>query len=80
MNVKDFASAAKDLRTTPVREFAQARMDEIYDTISSTTPQEHGDAPEYAQIHSGATRHLVHRFIGIFSSLAKMTLKKRNFK
>ena len=76
MNVMAFASAADELRTTPVREFAQARIQEIYNTISSTIPQTHADAPEHSQIHSSATRHLVHRFIGIFSSLAKMTLNK----
>ena len=69
----DLEAAADELRTTPVREFARARMQEIYDTISNTVPQAHGDAPEHSRIHSSATRHLVHRFIGMFSSLSKKT-------
>ena len=66
--------AADELQTTPVREFARARMQEIYDTIGSTVHQTHGDAPEHSRIHSCATRHLVYRFIGMFSSLSKMIL------
>ena len=66
--------AADELQTTPVREFARARMQEIYDAISSTVHQTHGDAPEHSRIHSCATRHLVYRFIGMFSSVSKMIL------
>ena len=63
--------AADELQTTPVREFARARMQEIYDTIASDVDETHGDAPEHSRIHSCATRHLVYRFIGMFSSLSK---------
>ena len=66
--------AADELQGTLEREFARARMQEIYDTISNTIHQAHGDAPEHSRIHSCATRHLVYRFIGVFSSLSKMTL------
>ena len=70
----DFEAAIDELRTTPVREFARARMQEIYDIIGNTVPQAHGDAPEHSQIHFSATRHSVHMFIAMFSTLAKMTL------
>ena len=63
--------AADELQTTPVREFARARMQEIYDTIATTVHQTQGDAPEHRRIHSCATRHLVYRFIGMFSRLSK---------
>ena len=66
--------AADELQTTPLRDFARARMQEIYDTIGSTVHQTHGDAPEHSRIHSCATHHLVHRCIGMFSSLSKKTL------
>ena len=66
--------AANELETTLVREFARARMQEIYDTIGSAVHPMHGDAPEHSRIHFCATRHLVHRFIGMFSSLSKMVL------
>ena len=70
--------AADELQTTPVREFARARMQEIYDKINSVNHQTHGDVPEHSRIHSSATRHLVHRFIGMFSTLSKMTLNDEN--
>jgi hypothetical protein len=66
--------AADALQTTLVRKFARARMQEIYDTISSTVHQADAHAPELSPIHSSATRHLVHRLIGMFSSLSKKTL------
>ena len=66
--------AADALQTTPVREFARARMQDIYDTISNTVHQIDAHAPELSRIHSAATRHLVHRFIGMFSTLSKKTL------
>ena len=49
-------------------------MQEIYDTISSRVHQADAHAPELFPIHSSATRHLVHRLIGMFSSLSKKTL------
>ena len=68
--------AADELQTTPLRDFARARMQEIFHKIrDAETNQTHGDAPF---IHSCATRHLVHRFIGIFSTLSKMTLNDEN--
>ena len=71
--------AADKLETTLVREFARARMQEIYHKIrDAETNQTHGDAPEHSRIHSCATRHLVHRFIGMFSTLSKMILNDEN--
>ena len=75
--------AADELQTTPVREFARARMQEIYHKFSSSKDhQTHGDAPEHScldlPLSSFATRHLVHRFIGMFSTLSKMTLNDEN--
>ena len=69
---------AHELQTTPLRDFARARMQEIYHKISNKTPQTHGYAPEHSRIHSCATRHLLHRFIGMFSTLSKMTLNDEN--
>ena len=71
--------AADELQTTPLRDFARARMQEIYHKIrDAETNQTHGDAPEHSRIHSCATRHLVHRFIGMFSTLSKMILNDEN--
>ena len=71
--------AADELQTTPLRDFARARMQEIYHKIKDAeTNQTHGDAPEHSRIHSCATRHLVHRFIGMFSTLSKMILNDEN--
>ena len=70
--------AADELQTTPVREFARARMQEIYDTIASDVDETHGDAPEHSRMHSCATRHLVYRFIGMFSSLSKTRIVDDN--
>ena len=54
-------------------------MQEIYHKIrDAETNQTHGDAPEHSRIHSCATRHLVHRFIGMFSTLSKMILNDEN--
>ena len=63
-------------RLITVREFARARMQEIYDTFSDTVSQAQGTAPAHSRIHSGATKHLVHRFIGMFSTLSKLALKQ----
>ena len=71
--------AADELQTTPLQDFARARMQEIYHKIrDAETNQTHGDAPEHSRIHSCATRHLVHRFIGMFSTLSKMILNDEN--
>ena len=71
--------AADELQTTPLRDFARARMQEIYHKIrDAETNQTHGDAPEHSRIHSCATRHLVHRFIGMFSTLSRMILNDEN--
>ena len=71
--------AADELQTTPLQDFAQARMQEIYHKIrDAETNQTHGDAPEHSRIHSCATRHLVHRFIGMFSTLSKTILNDEN--
>ena len=75
--------AADQLQTTPLQDFARARMQEIYHKIGRDLSQEmqdatHGDAPEHSRIHSCATRHLVHRFIGMFSTLSKMILNGEN--
>ena len=71
--------AADQLQTTPLQDFARARMQEIYHKIrDAETNQTHGDAPEHSRIHSCATRHLVHRFIGMFSTLSKMILNDEN--
>ena len=75
--------AADELQTTPLQDFARARMQEIYHKIGRDLSQEmqdatHGDAPEHSRIHSCATRHLVHRFIGMFSTLSKMILNDEN--
>ena len=75
--------AADELETTPVREFARARMQEIYDKISSSKDyQTHGTAPEHPLVHLPlsifATRHLVHRLIEMFSTLSKMQLNDEN--
>ena len=40
--------AADELQGTLEREFARARMQEIYDTISNTIHQARGDAPEHS--------------------------------
>ena len=71
--------AADELQTMPLRDFARARMQEIYHEIrDAETNQTHGDAPEHSRIHSCATRHLVHRFIGMFSTLSRMILNDEN--
>ena len=70
--------AADELQTTPVREFARARMQELYHKINNKNHQMHGDAPEHSRIHFSATRHLVHWFIGMFSMLSKMILNDEN--
>ena len=70
--------AADELQTTPVREFARARMQELYHKINNKNHQMHGDAPEHSRIHFSATRHLVHWFIGMFSMLSKMILNDNN--
>ena len=71
--------AADELQTTPLRDFARARMQEIYHKIrDAETNQTHGDAPEHSRINSCATRHLVHRFIRMFSTLSKMILNDEN--
>ena len=70
--------AADELQTTPVREFARARMQELYHKINNKNHQMHGDAPEHSRIHFSATRHLVHWFIGMFSTLSKITLNDEN--
>ena len=71
--------AVDELQTTPLRVIARARMQEIYHKIrDAETNQTHGDAPEHSRIHSCATRHLVHRFIGMFSTLSKMILNDEN--
>ena len=70
--------AADELQTTPVREFARARMQEIYDTIASDFHETHGDAPEHSRIHSCATRHLVYGFTGMCSSLSKTRIVDDN--
>ena len=70
--------AADELQTTPLRDFARARMQEIYHKISAKTNQTHGDDPELSRIHSCATRHLVYRFLGMFSALSKMILNDEN--
>ena len=80
--------AADELQTTPLRDFARARMQEIYDKISDAETNQtlseiydqsemHGDAPEHFRAIR-ATRHLVHRFIGMFSTLSKMILNDEN--
>ena len=72
--------AADELQTTPLRDFARARMQEIYHKIrDAETNQTHGDAPEHSRIHSCATRHLVYRFLGMFSRLSwKIMLNDEN--
>ena len=73
--------AADELQTTPVREFARARMQEIYHKISEKINRTRGDAPELPRIHSEATRHLVYRFLGMFSKLSwKIMLNDENEK
>ena len=80
--------AADELQTTPLRDFARARTQEIYDKISDAETNQtlseiydqsemHGDAPEHFRAIR-ATRHLVHRFIGMFSTLSKMILNDEN--
>ena len=49
--------ATDELQTTPVREFARARMQEIFDTLGNPVHQTHGKAPEHSPIHSCATHH-----------------------
>ena len=73
--------AADELQTTPLRDFARARMQEIYHKIGDACYQTHGDAPEHARIHGYhlcETRHLVHKLIRMFSTLSKMTLNDEN--
>ena len=80
--------AADELQTMLLRDFARARMQEIYDKISDAETNQtlseiydqsemHGDAPEHFRAIR-ATRHLVHRFIGMFSTLSKMILNDEN--
>ena len=63
-------------------------MQEIYDKISDAETNQtlseiydqsemRGDAPEHLRAIR-ATRHLVHRFIGMFSTLSKMILNDEN--
>ena len=71
--------AANELQTTPLREIARARMQEIYHKISEKINRTRGDAPELPRIHSCATRHLVYRFLGMFSKLSwKIMLNDEN--
>ena len=71
--------AADELQTTPLRDFARARMQEIYHKISEKINRTRGDAPELPRIHSEGTRHLVYRFLGMFSKLSwKIMLNDEN--